>query len=263
MMLHHAEIIAVGSELLTPSRIDTNSLFVTERLNEIGIEVHAKTVVGDNLQELSRILGQVLERADVVVLTGGLGPTDDNLTRQAVAAVLGLPLDENPAIVSSIRQRFAARGLQMPEINRRQALVPRGGEMLQNARGTAPGLWIEHGGRILVLLPGPPPELRPMFEQVVRDRLAPLSGGQGIHRRVLRVTGRTESHVEEAAQPVYSRWLERDPLIATTILTAPGRIELHLSVRGVSDEEARESWTKRQRRWPLSSDRACSAPTGV
>jgi nicotinamide-nucleotide amidase len=237
--LHYAEIIAVGSELLTPSRVDTNSLFITERLNEIGIDVRTKMVVGDNLRELSQLVRQALERADVVVLTGGLGPTDDDLTRQAVAEVLGLPLEEDAGIVAAIRERFAARGLDMPEINRRQALVPRGGVPLPNSRGTAPGIWIERGDRILLMLPGPPRELQPMLSRVIDDRLAARAGGRRLYRRVLRVTGRTESHVEEAAQPVYSRWLERDVPIDTTILTAPGQIELHLTVRAGTDDEGR------------------------
>lgn len=233
----NAEIIAVGSELLTPSRVDTNSLFITERLNELGIEVATKVVVGDDRARLAGLFAQSLDRADLVILTGGLGPTDDDVTRDTVAGVLGLPLDERADLVESMRRRFAARGWRMPEINRRQAMVPRGATVLLNANGTAPGLWIERGGKVVVLLPGPPREMKPIVEAIVRDRLRAVAGGARLYRRVLRITGRSESHVEEVSHPIYSRWTGASPPISTTILAAPGQVELHLTVRA-SDEEA-------------------------
>lgn len=233
----NAEIIAVGSELLTPFRVDTNSLFITERLNELGIEVAAKIVVGDDRARLAGLFAQSLDRADLVILTGGLGPTDDDVTRDTVAGVLGLPLDERGDLIESMRRRFAARGWRMPEINRRQAMVPRGATVLLNANGTAPGLWIEHGGKVVVLLPGPPREMKPMVEAIVRDRLRAVTGGARLYRRVLRIAGRSESHVEEVSHPIYSRWTGASPPISTTILAAPGQVELHLTVRA-SDEDA-------------------------
>ena len=236
--MSRAVIIAVGSELLTPSRIDTNSLFVTQRLNELGIRVRYKAVVGDQRDELAGALRLALPQADLVVLSGGLGPTDDDITRETVAAVFGLPLDEDADVVDSIRARFAARGLPMPAINRRQALVPRGAAALANAKGTAPGLWIERSGVACVALPGPPRELRAMFDAVARERIAPLSGGHGIYRRVIRVTGRTESHVDEAAHPVYSRWRSAPVPIETSILASLGQIELHLAARAATEEAA-------------------------
>ena len=151
-----AEIIAVGSELLTPEKADTNSLLITERLNEIGIPIHVKAVVGDDRADLESLLIQALTRSDLIVITGGLGPTDDDLTREAVATALGLVLDIDERIVDRIQARFASRGLRMPDINRRQAQVPRGATVLENPNGTAPGLLIERDGRIVVLLPGPP-----------------------------------------------------------------------------------------------------------
>ena len=150
-----AEIIAVGSELLVPPRLDTNSLFITERLNEYGIEVRAKAIVGDRPADLEAVLRAALARTDLVVLCGGLGPTDDDLTREAVSAVTGRALREQPELLEAIRRRFAARGARMPEINRRQAMVPEGADVLPNAFGTAPGLWLEHDGHVLLLLPGP------------------------------------------------------------------------------------------------------------
>lgn len=234
-----AEIIAVGSELLTPARTDTNSLFITERLNEIGIEVSSKTVVGDDRISLQAILTQALARSDLVITTGGLGPTNDDVTRDAAAAVLHLPVDTDERIVQRIRGRFDARGLRMPDINLRQAEVPRGAVVLDNPNGTAPGLWIEHGVGILVLLPGPPREMKGMFETVVRERLLPTAGSQRLYRRVLRVTGRTESHTEEAVAPAYARWAQGAVPIATTILAALGQIELHLTAPAPDAEHAR------------------------
>ena len=229
--VQRASIIAVGSEMLTPLRVDTNSLYITERLNELGIEVVAKTIVGDSREELDLLLQHALARADLVVLSGGLGPTDDDVTREVVAARLGRPLDEDPAITARIQARFAARGWTMPELNRRQALVPRGATVLPNANGTAPGLWIESGDRVVVLLPGPPRELKPMIDAVVAGPLAARVGGERLARRIIRITGRTESHVEELMQPLYRGWAAQPIPVAATILAALGQIELHLTVR--------------------------------
>jgi nicotinamide-nucleotide amidase len=226
-----AEIIAVGSELLGATRLDTNSLFLAERLAALGIALREKHVVGDDREALGACLTGALGRADLIVLTGGLGPTDDDVTREAVAAVLGLDLSEDPAIVEWIARRFEKRGLRMPDVNRRQALVPGGATVLPNPNGTAPGLLIEVPPRLLVLLPGPPRELQPMFERVAEEVLAPRTGGERIHRAVLFVAGRGESHVDELAQPVYAPWVHERPPIATTILASPGMIELHLSLR--------------------------------
>jgi nicotinamide-nucleotide amidase len=231
-------IIAVGSELLTPFRVDTNSLFITERLNDIGIDVGLKLVAGDDVDQLAELLRGALKWADAIVTTGGLGPTGDDVTRYAVAQVLGVPLETDVAIVETIRARFARRGLEMPEINRRQALVPRGAMLLPNAKGTAPGLWIEHGSSAIVVLPGPPREMRPMLDAVVRERLAPRTGGARLFRRVISMTGRTESDVDTCAQPVYGRWPGEAVPIHTTILAVLGRIELHLTARAGNRLEA-------------------------
>ena len=222
-------LVAVGSEMLTPFRVDTNSLFVTEQLNTIGVDVRMKAVVGDDVEELVTILRGALEWADVIVLTGGLGPTEDDITRDAVARVLRLPMSENESVVSRIRERFSRRGLTMPDINRRQGMVPHGATLVDNANGTAPGLWLEHGRTAIVLLPGPPREMKPMFEAVVRDRLAPRAGGRGLFRRVIKITGRTESDVDATVQPIYGRWASQDVPISTTILAVLGQIELHLT----------------------------------
>src|SRR4051812_6742168 len=226
-----ASVLAVGSEMLTPFRVDTNSLVITERLNTIGFDVRLKAVVADDVPELARVLKAMLTWADLVVITGGLGPTEDDVTRDALATVLNVPLDFHEEVAARIGERFARRGLTMPEINRRQAMVPHGATLLANANGTAPGLWIEHGRTAIVALPGPPREMSPMLDAVVRDRLTERAGGAGLFRRVLKLTGRSESDVDARAQPIYSRWVDSQPPISTTILAVMGQIELHLTVR--------------------------------
>jgi nicotinamide-nucleotide amidase len=231
-------IIAVGSELLTPFRIDTNSLAITERLNAVGIDVRMKAVVGDDLTELAEQFKSALSWADVIVFTGGLGPTEDDLTRDAVAQVLGLPLEIDEPTVERIRARFERRGMKMPDNNRRQAMVPRGATLLDNPNGTAPGLWLEHERTAIVLLPGPPREMTPMIEGVIAGRLEPRSSGARLYRRVLKLTGRSESDVDQHAQPIYSRWAQQPVPISTTILAVLGQIELHLTARAGSKDDA-------------------------
>lgn len=223
-----AAIIAVGSELLTPHKTDTNSLHVTEVLNDLGIAVAFKAIVGDNRTELAAHVAHALSRHRVLILTGGLGPTDDDLTREVVASHLALPLEENAAIIGAIERRFAARGWKMPAVNRRQAMVPLGATVLDNPHGTAPGLWIEHRDRVLALLPGPPREMKPMMDGEVRRRLGAIAGSVRLHRRLIRVAGKGESAVEEIVQPIYSQWLNQSPKIETTILAGLGQVELHL-----------------------------------
>ena len=231
-------ILAIGSEMLTPFRVDTNSLFITERLNTIGYDVRLKAVVADDIGELARVLEGALAWADLIVITGGLGPTEDDMTRDAVARVLGVALDIDESIVDRLRERFARRGMTMPDINRRQAMVPRGAVVIPNANGTAPGLWIEKGTTALLLLPGPPREMKPMLEAVIAERLAPKSQGYGLFRRVLKITGRAESDVDAQASPVYSRWGAQIPPISTTILAVLGQIELHLTIQAASKATA-------------------------
>lgn len=230
--LHTAEILAIGSEMLTPFRTDTNSLYLTAQLNALGIDVRSKAIVGDDPGDLSSLLRQALSRADLVITTGGLGPTEDDLTREVVADVIECPLEEDPQILANLEARFAKRKMPMPRNNRRQAQVPRGAVVLDNPHGSAPGLWIETGGRILVLLPGPPREVHPMFETHVGPRLAKFTAGRRVRRRVIKITGYAESLVDEKAQPIYTPLRHAPIPIETTILAAPGQIELHLSARG-------------------------------
>jgi nicotinamide-nucleotide amidase len=227
-----AEIIAVGSELLTPDRLDTNSLFLTEELNKLGIEVLRKTIVGDNRELLAEAFRDALNRVPVVIASGGLGPTEDDLTRETVAELLGRRLRRNEEVVRAIEARFRSFKRDMPAVNLRQAMVPEGAEVLANPRGTAPGLWLEDSGRMIALLPGPPRELKPLFLEQVFPRLQRRVSGVRMFHRELRVTGLGESHVEERLRSIYTRYSE----VNTTILAAPGEVQIHL--RAWSDNAA-------------------------
>jgi nicotinamide-nucleotide amidase len=233
-----AEIIAVGSELLTPFRQDTNSLYLTEKLNSMGVEVAFKTIVGDNLKDIVRVTTTALSRADILILSGGLGPTEDDVTREAVAKTLGLQLRRDPEIVQAIERRFTEHGWKMSPNNVKQADVLSGAAVLPNANGTAPGQWI--GGKsdgkekIVVLLPGPPHELKALFETSVLERLRTKVPKQFLAARVLKITGLGESACDARVAPIYKKFVDVD----TTILAAPGEIQLHLRTRGESDHAA-------------------------
>jgi len=219
-----AEIIAVGSELLTPDRVDTNSLFLTAQLNRLGVEVTRKTVVSDDLADLRDAFQGAMDRVELVIASGGLGPTEDDRTREAVADLLGRKLERDPSVMSKIEARFRQLARPMSEVNKRQAMVPEGAAVLDNARGTAPGLWLESQGRIVILLPGPPHELKAMFTAQVEPRLARLSTGVRLVARELRIAGMGESDVDQRIAPIYTRHGN----VQTTILTAPGEIQVHL-----------------------------------
>ncbi len=221
-----AEIIAIGSELLTPDRLDTNSLFLTEQLNRLGIEVVRKLVVGDQRSLIRDAFREALGRVELVISIGGLGPTEDDLTRETVAELLGRKLKRNDAILRGIQARFRQLGRQMAEVNARQALVPEGALVLENTRGTAPGLWLETNGCILILLPWPPHELKTMFAEQVAARLAERSGGARLFKRELRVVGLPESDLDQRIAPIYTRYTDAH----TTLLALPGEIQVHLRV---------------------------------
>jgi nicotinamide-nucleotide amidase len=230
--IRDAEIIAVGSELLTAFRLDTNSLFLAGRLDDAGIELRGKTVVGDHRADLAARLRDALARVDLVITTGGLGPTEDDLTREVAAEVIGLPLDEDAAVLARLRDRFAQRGVPMPDINRRQAQVPRGATLLFNPHGTAPGLLIHTRGRLLVCLPGPARELKPMFDASLMPELLAHAAGRRLRRRVVMVTGLAESQVEERVGPLDAALQALVLPVHRTILATPGQVEIHLSATG-------------------------------
>lgn len=229
-----AEIIAIGSELLAPDRTDTNSLWLTEKLNAIGIEVKLKTIVGDDDARLEEALRDAVRRSKVIITTGGLGPTEDDITRKVAARALGrrLLLDEN--VLADIRNRFQSFGRTMPERNSRQAMVIDGAQVLPNPNGTAPGLFIEHEGTAIALLPGPPREMHPMFENEVQGRLVARVGLLRVVRRTLRVAGMGESAVDELIAPVYTKYDNPQ----TSILFNRSEIEIQLTARARSESEA-------------------------
>jgi len=223
-----AAIIAIGSEMLGPTRVDTNSLKITAALEDYGVAVVRKSVVGDNLRDLASELRFALDRVDVLIVTGGLGPTEDDLTREALVEAFGLETEIDPAIVARIEARFAARGWKMPEVNKRQANVFRGQTTLTNERGTAPGFHLEIEAKDVWVFPGVPHELEWMLATYFSQWLAERSGGRARHRRVLKIAGMTESGVEEKLKPYYAA--HRDETL--TILATSGQIELHVHADG-------------------------------
>ncbi|MGH9898716.1 MAG: competence/damage-inducible protein A [Pyrinomonadaceae bacterium] len=229
-----AEIVAIGSELLTPDRSDTNSLWLTEKLNSIGIEVKLKTVVGDDDARLEGVVKDAVRRSKVVLTTGGLGPTEDDITRKIVGRALARRLSLNTKVLESIRERFRQMGRPMPEINSRQAMVIEGSVILENPHGTAPGMLIEHNDSIVGLMPGPPREMRPMFETYILPRLSKLSTGIRVMRRIMRVAGMGESAVDELIAPIYLKY--KNP--QTTILFNKSDIEIQLTAQAVTEAEA-------------------------
>ncbi len=230
----NAEIIAVGSELLTPQRIDSNSLYLTGQLNALGVEVVAKMIVGDDRARLAEAVRAALARSEILILTGGLGPTEDDVTRDAVALALGREQQFRQDLSDAIERRFRHGGRTMAEINKRQAYLVAGAEVLPNPNGTAVGQWIEHDGRAVMLLPGPPHEMEAMFRDACLPRLERLLPGQVIRTRVFRIALMAESEVDQKVAPVYTRYA--NPV--TTILAAAGDIQLHLRARSDTPEEA-------------------------
>jgi len=234
----NAEIIAVGSELLTPHRMDTNSLYLTEQLNLLGVDVIFKSIVGDNLRRLVAAAQHGLFRSDILIFSGGLGPTEDDLTREAVAEALGLGLSRDEEILRGLETRFAARGWKMAANNAKQADVLEGATALANPNGTAPGQWLagtfDGRERIIVLLPGPPFELKALFESEVRERLRAKVPPAFLATRTLKIAMLGESLVDARVAPIYKRYEDVD----TTILAGAGEIELHFKTSAATMDAA-------------------------
>lgn len=228
-----AEILAVGSELLSPFRSDTNALWLTGKLREVGVDVGAKVTVADDPALLESAFRAALSRADIVISTGGLGPTEDDLTREAAAAAMGRGIARDPAILDALRARFARFQRVMAPVNEKQADVIAGAVVLENPRGTAPGQRVDHEGRLLVLLPGPPSEMAPMFEDQVLPLLRERAGGTVLRTRVLRIASMGESEVEQRIASFYKTF--ENP--RTTILGGPGQVELHLTATAATEAE--------------------------
>ena len=224
----NAEIVAVGSEMLTPFRQDTNSLTITEQLNLLGVAVEFKTIVGDKLQHLVDVARIALRRADIVIFMGGLGPTEDDITREAVAAALNIELKRDNDALAALYTRFAALRITMTDNNKKQADLLAGAQFLENKNGSAPGQWLDteyHGHRkIVLLLPGPPRELKPLFLELCVPRLRALLPERHIATRVLKMAMIGESKADSRVAPIYAAY----PDVETTILAGAGEIELHL-----------------------------------
>lgn len=229
-----AEIIAIGSELLTSTKTDTNSLWLTEKLNEIGIEVKLKTIVGDDAARLEETIRDAVKRSDIVITTGGLGPTEDDITRTVSAKAVGRELVFNEEVLEEVRARFRSFGREMPEINKRQAYIIEGAKVLPNPNGSAVGMSLEIGEKFFIVLPGPPRELKPMFENFVLPELRESAGEIFVKRKILRVSGLGESAVDEQIAPIYTEYKNVD----TSILFNRSEIELHLTAQTTSIEEA-------------------------
>ncbi len=229
-----AEIIAIGSELLTPTKTDTNSLWLTEKLNEIGIEIKLKTIVGDDKLRLEETIREALKRSDIVISTGGLGPTEDDITRTVSATAIGRELIYLDELEQDLRERFRRWGREMPDINKRQAFVIEGATVLPNPNGSAAGMLVEMGEKIFGILPGPPRENQPMFTNFILPKLREKAGEIFVRRRFLRVSGIGESAVDEAISPIYKTYKN----VETSILFNKSEIELHLSAQSHSETQA-------------------------
>ena len=231
-----AEIIAIGSELLTPDRTDTNSLWLTEKLNEIGIEVKLKTIVGDDEMRLEETVKDALKRSEIVITTGGLGPTEDDITRQVAARAIERELIFREDLAEELRQRFRKWGREMPEINKRQAFIIEGARVLPNPNGSASGMLVETGGKYLAIFPGPPRELKPMFESYVLPEFKKMAGKIIVRRKILRVSGMGESAIDEAIAPIYKEYKS----VQTSILFNRSEVEIHLIAHSESEAEAEQ-----------------------
>jgi nicotinamide-nucleotide amidase len=223
-----SEIVAIGSEMLTPFRQDTNSLFLTERLNEIGVAVAFKTIVGDRRKDLVNAIRAALGRTDIVILMGGLGPTEDDLTREATAEAIGVAVRREAPLVAALHARAASWRIPMPENNLKQADVIEGATVLPNAHGSAPGQWLDvtfEGFRKLVLLiPGPPSECKPLFESECLPRLREVVPPRFIAKRTLKAAMIPESQCDKLLAPIYTPYTD----VETTILAHNGDIQLSL-----------------------------------
>lgn len=232
-----AEIIAIGSELLTPTKTDTNSLWLTEKLNDIGIEVMLKTIVGDDGARLEEAVRDAMKRSEVVITTGGLGPTEDDITREFTARAVDRQLNYHEEIEAHLRERFRSWGREMPDINKRQAYVIEGAEILPNPNGSAVGMLAEIDGKLLIVLPGPPRENQPMFANHVFARLKAIAGEVYVNRRILKVSGLGESAVDEVAAPIYKAY----PTVQTSILFNKSEVEIHIAARASDPDDAKRT----------------------
>ncbi len=228
-----SEILSVGTELLLGHITDTNATYLAQQLSQLGIDLFYVSAVGDNLERLSQTVRRARDRSDLVIITGGLGPTEDDLTREAIASALGETPTVDPALEATLRAFFAERGIVMPERNVKQAWVLPSVTPLPNPIGTAPGWWAERDGRIIVAMPGVPYEMRRMWEHEVVPRLRPRTGAMLV-TRILRVAGMGESTVEERLDPILH---STNPTVAT--YAKSDAVDVRISAKAADEAEAR------------------------
>lgn len=227
-----AEIVSVGTELLMGQVVNTDAQFIAQRLAPLGFQVFYHTTVGDNAKRLTAAVHQAVERSDVVVFTGGLGPTDDDLTKETVAAAFGMTVEPVPEEVERLTKYFAARGYPMTPNNYKQASFPKGSLILKNDFGTAPGCILSAGGKTAVLLPGPPRELFPMFQNYVMPYLERMTGAK-LYTRELHIFGMGESSVTCQLKDVIDA--QTNPTVAPYVKT--GEVTLRVTALCQNDEE--------------------------
>ena len=228
------ELISVGTEILLGNIVNTNAAWLAGQCAALGLSCYYQSVVGDNQERLRETLKTALERSDAVILSGGLGPTTDDLTKETAAEAMGMPLVEDPRSLERIEEYFRARGLEMTENNKKQALVPAGAVVLDNDNGTAPGLILEKGEKRVILLPGPPNELIPMFEEMVRPYLQRLEPGI-LYSRTVKICGLGESKVASIVQDLIDS--QTNPTIAPYAKT--GEVHLRVTARAQAEKEAK------------------------
>ncbi|MBE0415352.1 MAG: competence/damage-inducible protein A [Dehalococcoidia bacterium] len=230
-----AEIISIGTELLLGEITDTNASYLASKLPELGIDLLWVTQVGDNLGRLKECLERAWNRSDLVLTTGGLGPTEDDLTREAIAEMTGEKLSVDPDLERGLREFFSFRSFKMPECNIKQATLIPSAQAIPNPRGTAPGWWVEREGRLLIAMPGPPSEMQRMWEKEISGRLRVRLGHEIILSRTIKTFGFAESAVDEMVSPFLS---STNPTLA--VYAKPDGIHLRLTAKAQSKEEAEE-----------------------
>ncbi len=235
MTVQTAACLAVGSELLGGRRLDSNSLKITQALARTGVRVTEKRIVGDQEEQIAAAIRSLLETVDLLVVTGGLGPTQDDVTRQGVARALARDLEFDAGLMAGIKHRYEELGLPMPQMCSRMAQRLPGARMLHNSRGTAPGMLIETGGRLLAVLPGVPGEMEAMLETYLVPELERRNPGRIRSSRTLLLSGVVESRVEARIQPLYERFGREN----ITILAAPGVVRLIMMAAGSNEDAAR------------------------
>jgi nicotinamide-nucleotide amidase len=232
--LMRAELVSIGTELLLGEILDTNAQYLAGRLPALGIDLYFASTVGDNLERLTEVLGRAWGRSELVITTGGLGPTEDDLTREAIAQVLGEELSVDTGLEEQLRSFFSRRGVSMPERNLKQVTLVPSARVVPNPRGTAPGWWVERDGRVIVAMPGPPSEMQPMWEEQVAPELERRHPGAVLVSRTLKTAGIGEGHIDELVSPLLK---STNPSIG--VYARADGVQLRIAAKAATQGEAR------------------------